>query len=319
MMAALEFRPAVLDDVEFYTDVSSLVRPFDPLDPVVERYWWLNPDDNWEQQRFVVSRSGTPIGVATCGHPRWAIAPRRFGGVNGHLLMEHRDAATLAAILREMESRLVADGATTIAVRANEDDAILIAAIVERGFHEDRRGRRWVLDLVAHRERILAMTAECRARMTEQGVRLLTLADDADPEKYRKVCEISNEAEHDIPSTLPHIEGTLDDYLRWFRAPNIREDRFWIAREDDRIVGVSLLGYPPVRGAVGTEWTATARSVRGRGIARAVKCETLAQAIALGVDSVRTGNDAANDPILHINATMGYQPAVGSINYLKEA
>jgi hypothetical protein len=34
---------------------------------------------------------------------------------------------------------------------------------------------------------------------------------------------------------------------------------------------------------------------------------------------VRTGNDAANDPILHINATMGYRPAVGSIHYLKEA
>src|SRR3989442_3792092 len=218
-----------------------------------------------------------------------------------------------------MESRLVADGATAVAVRANEDDAVLIAAIAERGFHEDRRGRRWVLDLVAQGERILAMTAECRARMKEQGVRLLTMADDADPEKYREVCELSNEAEHDIPSTLPHIEGTLDDYLRWFRTPNIREDRFWLARESDRIVGVSVLGYPPVRGAVGTEWTATARSVRGRGIARAVKCETLAQAIALGVESVRTGNDAANDPILHINATMGYHPAVGSINYLRDA
>lgn len=42
------------------------------------------------------------------------------------------------------------------------------------------------------------------------------------------------------------------------------------------------------------------------------------QAIALGVDRVRTGNDGANDPILHINASMGYEPTVGSINFLKD-
>ena len=41
-------------------------------------------------------------------------------------------------------------------------------------------------------------------------------------------------------------------------------------------------------------------------MARALKCETLVQAIALGVDRVRTDNDSANTPILHINETMGY-------------
>jgi hypothetical protein len=58
--------------------------------------------------------------------------------------------------------------------------------------------------------------------------------------------------------------------------------------------------------------------VRGRGIARALKCETLMQAIALGVDRVQTGNDGANDPILHINASMGYRPWVSGINFLKD-
>ena len=114
------------------------------------------------------------------------------------------------------------------------------------------------------------------------------------------------------------IEETLDDYMRWFRAPDIHEDRFWIAREGDDIVGISVLDYPPVRGIVGTAWTATARRVRGRGIARALKCETLIQAIALEVGRVRTGNDGANDPILHINASMGYQPWVAGISFLKD-
>ena len=117
---------------------------------------------------------------------------------------------------------------------------------------------------------------------------------------------------------LYRIPEAMESYVRWIGAPEIHRDRFWIARIGDDVVGVSVLGYPPVRGIVGTEWTATVRSVRGRGVARALKCETIAQAIALGVDRVRTGNDAANAPILHINETMGYHLVPGAINYLRK-
>jgi RimJ/RimL family protein N-acetyltransferase len=53
--------------------------------------------------------------------------------------------------------------------------------------------------------------------------------------------------------------------------------------------------------------TATARAVRGRGIARALKYETMNQAIELGCTRVRTNNDADNAPILRINKEMGYR------------
>ena len=91
-----------------------------------------------------------------------------------------------------------------------------------------------------------------------------------------------------------------------------------VARDGDDIVGISQLAYPPVRGVVSTDWTGTARKVRGRGVARALKCETLMQAIALGVDRVRTDNDSTNTPILHINETMGYRRRPDMVQYLKE-
>ena len=56
-----------------------------------------------------------------------------------------------------------------------------------------------------------------------------------------------------------------------------------------------------------TAYTGTSRSVRGRGIARALKYESIGQAIELGMDRVRTNNDADNPPILRINAEMGYR------------
>jgi GNAT superfamily N-acetyltransferase len=62
-----------------------------------------------------------------------------------------------------------------------------------------------------------------------------------------------------------------------------------------------------VRGLPWTFYTGTSKAVRGRGIARALKYETVAQAIDLGFERIRTNNDAANGPILRLNEQMGYR------------
>src|SRR5207249_8689799 len=135
-------------------------------------------------------------------------------------------------------------------------------------------------DLVANREKLLEMTEESRARMRNEGVRLLTLGTDDDPKAIEKIWRLSEEAGDDVPTTEPRVPEEMASYTRWVNAPEIHRDRFWIARLGEAVVGLSVLGYPPVRGVVGTEWTATARSVRGRGGARALKCEP--GALALG-------------------------------------
>ncbi|HEV2010591.1 MAG TPA: hypothetical protein VGS17_06135 [Candidatus Limnocylindria bacterium] len=88
--------------------------------------------------------------------------------------------------------------------------------------------------------------------------------------------------------------------------------------EGRAIVGMSVLDYPPGFGNVWTDYTGTARSVRGRGLARALKCQTVAQAIALGVKHLRTNHDGENTPILHLNEAMGYHRIRGHIELLKK-
>ena len=317
-MSDLAFRPATPDDAPFAADVRTQVRPSAPVDPMVLRHEWAEPHAGFVFSPYVVLRAGEPIGIAEFDHPRWERTPLRFGAIGGELLPSVRAAETLDAVLAEMERRLVAEGVRTVEARANEDDTMRIAVIEGRGFREDRRSRRWELDLIGNRARIAALAEQSRARMAAQGVRLMTLADLGTPDRFEQIWRVSVEAERDVPTTLPPIDETVEDYVRWFESPDLREDRCWVAVEHDRVVGLSLLHYPPVRGVVGTAWTATARAARGRGIARAVKCETLMEAIALGVDRVRTGNDAANDPILHINGSMGYRAIAGGINFLKD-
>ena len=59
--------------------------------------------------------------------------------------------------------------------------------------------------------------------------------------------------------------------------------------------------------------TATHPSYRGRGLAAWVKRRSLNALANAGIDQAWTGNDAANGPMLAVNASLGYVPAAKSI------
>ena len=313
----LELRPATLDDAAFVADLETAAHPDDTVDPLLLRHWWtiVAPDSTVE--RFVVSLGGRPVGWAVRSHVAWSKMPERFARVGGELHPSVRTAGRLGALFEVMEARSIEDGARALTVWTWEHDATRLEAVAARGYREERRERFWELDLVAERERLARMAEESRERMRREGIQVLTLAQEPDPDRYRKIRRMSNEAEADVPTTVPHVPLPFEQFMEWFRSPGLREDRIWIARESDDVVGISMLSYPPVRGVVATDWTGTARKVRGRGVARALKCETVMQAIALGVDRVRTDNDGQNTPILHINATMGYRRRPDMIQHLK--
>lgn len=318
-IADLDLRPGTLDDAAFWADVLTALRPSDPTDPVLERHWWTVKAADHVIEQWVVTHDGTPVGMLAHRHASWDRMPKRYGRVTADLLPAFRTPERLHAMYAFVEDRARAQGTKIFDQWVWDDDRLLFDVLTARGFREERRERFWECDLVANREKLAAMAEESRKRMRALGIRILTLADDVDPEKYRKLWRMSDEAEADIPTTVPHIGTPWEVFEEWMRSPGLREDRQWIAREGDDIVGVSQLSYPPVRGHVETDWTGTARKVRGRGVARALKCETVMQAIALGVPRVRTDNDGENAPILHLNASMGYTRLTDGIQMMKPA
>jgi GNAT superfamily N-acetyltransferase len=315
--ADLALRPATLDDARFVADLWTALYPDSAEDPVLTRYWWEHPWDDGKWDRYVAVLGGRDVGFVAQGHPKWEQMPERYARTQADLGRQVRTPERLDALLAFAEELARADGALRATVWSWEHDADKIASATRRGFTEERRERFWELDLDANRERLARETDASRARMREQGIRVLTLAEDTDPERYRKLWRMSEEASQDTPRSVPWTPTPYETFEAWLRSPGIREDRAWIARVGDEIVGISLLAYPPERGVVVTEWTGTARSVRGRGVARALKYETVMQAIALGVDRVRTDNDFQNKPILHINESMGYRPRPEMIQFIK--
>jgi len=316
--ADMTLREAKLADVEFVADLETAVRPDDARDPVTLKHYWRNPEENAKIERFIGEVGGERVAYAHQRHELWK-TPKRFGNITGDLMPAHRTAARIDALFAAMEERSLADGTKTFTAWCWEDDALRTGVVRKRGYIEERRQRFWELDLVANRAKLEAMAAESRAKMREGKIRVLTVDRDTDPEKWKKLWRMSEEAIRDIPTTQPFTETTFDDFMKWMRSPGLREDRIWIARDGDAILGVSILSYPPKRGVVSTDWTGVARAGRGRGIARALKYETVMQAIALGVDRIRTDNDFKNTPILHINETMGYKRRADGIQFMKRA
>ena len=303
-----ELRPATLDDAGIVADLDSLRDLDEPRDPVLLRHWWLMADEHEVSMRQVAVRGGAAIAYVSAAHEQWATDDKRFGVIRPILRADVWSESGFVDLVRIGERWLIGEGAATAVVRVREDIHENLAALDRLGYREDRRMRTSELDLVAHAERILAMRDECRKQMQAQGVTMLPLSEDEDPEKYRKLHAMVIESEKDIPTTMPWRSLTFDEWMRfWFDNPAISEHRFWIAREGDAIVGTSVLDRPVVRGVSWTAYTGTARSVRGRGIARALKYESMGQAIEEGVTRVRTNNDFDNPPILRINQEMGYR------------
>jgi len=314
----LTFRPATLQDAAFAADVRTARYPDQPLDPLMVRQDWAAVHQQYVEERFVVLCAAEPAGVAWHEHPPWEKVPKRQGTVRAELLPAYLSIVRLQAAYDFIEERSRASGAELLGARAREGDAAVIGFLTERGYRQDRLQKYWELDLKAQRDHLLTMAEASRARMRAQGFRILTLDQDRDPDAYRKLHAMTAESEQDVPVTVPIPSTPFDEFVEWLRdSPGIREDRIWIARMGDEVVGTSMLSYPPVRGNVSTEWTGTARNVRGRGVARALKLETLVQAIGLGVSRVVTDNDFQNAPILHINESLGYTRIPGWLSFLK--
>ena len=313
------FRPATLDDVPWYVRFLTARDPGEPANEEQTRHWWRSADPERFDDRWIVEESAAPVGYAYVGHPAWSKSPARGARLLAWFPRDATRPERLGRALGVLEPYAIADGAKILMAGTLEGFDDELEAILARGYTEKRRSKSWELDLAANRATLDAMTAAARRRMRDERIEITTIDTIVDPEKWRKLHAMCEESIQDIPTTVPHAPESFDSFMRWMSSPGMHADRLWVAREGPAIVGMSVLEYPPGVGNVWTDYTGTSRSVRGRGVARALKCETVAQAIALGVTHVRTNNDGENKPILHLNEEMGYARIPGHIQLHKDA
>jgi RimJ/RimL family protein N-acetyltransferase len=310
---AVKLRPATLDDVETVCAIDAAYRPDDPTDPVVERYIWATAEPALISERWIAETAAGAGGYGTLLHADWALGGERDAQSWVGWLPER--AAIIPDLLEQMEGRARALGVRRLTIHCREGEAAVVEALRARGYRLDSLSQVLELDLRRHRTGLRDLVAESRSEMAIQGLRLLPLSEHAASDPYRELYEAWSDSRIDVPRSHQMTPTPFEQWVIDKRAPDHSPETEWIAVDGGRIVGLSSLRYPPTTGRVWTTYTGSVRSHRGRGIGRAVKMETLAQAIERGVDTVRTDNDERNAAMLHINDRLGYTPLPAFARY----
>ena len=317
-MTTPSYRPAQLYDADLAADLCTAAFPMLPEDPVMMRYRWANPRSGWSYGRYIAEIDRHPIAFLGWVHGPWEDLPERHGEVEVLLDRAALSAELLTMLWEFIEERAAADGARVLTAYAGVDEHEVTDVLGRLGYKLERQEKVWELDLVKQGRRLLQEADASEKKMTAVDIRLVSMADWTDPEAIRKLHDLTELTEQDIPHSTPILPMLLENFVRRMKAPDRRPDRLWVALDADQPVAFSFLRYPPVRGHVWTGYTCSHPDYRGRGIARAIKLQTLKQAIELGVPTVGTDNDSENAPMLHINEQLGYHSLPGWLDYLKK-
>ena len=316
-MSSLVIRPLALDEAALAADLMSAAYPNEAQDPITTAYRWAHPRAGWTHGRFVAELDGAPAAYLEWQHGSWEQLPERHCWVEVWLDKARMDERVLDRLWAWIEDAAGADGALTLNAACAEDEPEMLKVLAARGYDHKRTERVWTLDLRKHGHRITEDARVARERVAASGIELTTLDRLTDPDRFRKLHELNELMRQDVPHTSPLLPQTLDDFMTRVEAPTTPSDRWWIALDGTQPVAMSHLAYPPVRGPVWTSFTGSHPAYRGRGIARAVKLQSLAQAVELGIEEVRTDNDSENKPMLHINKTLGYELLPGYVSFEK--
>jgi RimJ/RimL family protein N-acetyltransferase len=317
LVSAVTYRAATLEDATAASDVMASASPLFVLDAVMTRFRWENPRLGYAYTRFLAYRDGHAIAFLGTVHAPWEKLPDRHCEIEVWLDRSLHSRGLVDELYTWIEREAIDQGARLLLTYCGQDEPEILAALEGRGYTRERTEKLWELDLRTHGAALIEQAAEARARMEREGIRLLTVADWHDPAALPKLFELNERTVQDVPHSLPIVREQFDDFEKRVHAPDRSLDRWWIGVDGDRPVAMSFLKFPPVRGTVWTGYTCTDRQYRGRGIARAVKLQTLAQAAELGVPLVRTDNDSENAPMLHINEKLGYVRRPGFVEHHK--
>jgi GNAT superfamily N-acetyltransferase len=303
------FRPATHDDAQFAAATASAIEPDHPQVGAELLDRWINTEKSAKVKRFIVQESGVDRGWISL------VQPGDVGGSATYLNLlvppAHKHLFPDALEFGEAQAREM--GASVLICSAYEDNPAAVERLRSDGWKQERRERFWRLDLAKNAERIRNLRTASQQKLKNSDVSITTVADLGGESFLRSLLPVMHEAVADIPKSVEYIPEPYEEWVIWMQPPAVLPERIWVAVVGGEPVGYSFLAYR--QSVVETGFTGVLRSHRGKGLARALKLETLVQGIDLGVPTVDTDNDSENAPILHINEELGYDELPGKLEF----
>jgi GNAT superfamily N-acetyltransferase len=200
-------------------------------------------------------------------------------------------------------------GATHLESGVREADVESLKFAEARGFKIEHHTFESTLDLTNFDEHRFD---DLMARVHAEGYRFFSLTEAGltDENKHR-LYEVNCAAAMDDPSN----NGTFPDFYAFsknvFEASWFRADTQILASLADRWVGLAAIGIYLADNHAYNAFTGVLHEYRGRGLAQALKLQTILLAKKKGMRYIRTNNDSKNAPMLAVNRKLGYKPEPG--------
>ncbi|WEO98328.1 GNAT family N-acetyltransferase [Streptomyces sp. FXJ1.172] len=300
-----DLRPGDRSDVETFARVRHLALPHILWTPEAILHHLTRTPPEARFRSLVAEEDGETIGTAQVSLVQDGPEPGQ-GLLNIYVHPQRTGRGAGGLLVRAAEEHLTAHGATKLF-------AWLLDEPANRAFAE-RRGYR--AGRTAHFLRLdLAEAALPPLPALPAGVDVRTAADFlADP---RPLFRLDAEAAADEPSD---VDYEFTDYEAWleetWKHPLLDRDLTTVVLADGRPAAFSVAYTDGSRYA--TAMTGTARSRRGRGLAKLAKTHALHRARAAGCTEALTGNDSGNGPMLAINKSLGYEICATEVRYVRE-
>ncbi|NED23092.1 GNAT family N-acetyltransferase [Streptomyces sp. SID9913] len=301
-----DLRPEVRADAEGFSRVRRLAVPFmlSTPDTVLHHLRHSHPDAHFGQ--LVAEANGEIIGTTQLSVAHDSPEPGQ-GSANVYVHPDRTRRGAGALLLRTAEERLASLGVRKVFSWVPDEPGN--RAFAERHGYRPSRS--------AHFLR-LELAGGTLPPLTDPppGVELRTGADFADDP--RPLFALDAEVSVDEPSD---IASEFSDYPAWleetWRHPLLDLGLTTVAVADGRPVAFTA-AHTDGEGRYGTAMTGTARTHRGRGLARLVKNTSLHRARAAGCKEAFTGNDAGNEPMIAVNKWFGYDICATEVRYVRE-
>jgi GNAT superfamily N-acetyltransferase len=274
-------------------------------------------DGKWDHSRFfktriVAEEDGRLVGAVETNHKPSRFDPDRYW-FDLWVLPEHRRRGHGSALHDAAVAALRTRNALAATAGVKESMSDGVEFTKKRGWVVVKRDWESRLVVAGFDYERFAGAAE---RVTTQGVRITTYADELarDPDAPHKAFELTEIIRKDVPATDAATVMTFDEWQKdWTQVPSFLPDAFFVAIDSEgRWLAMSDLQRSIEDPSfIWQGLTGVRREARGRGLAMALKLETVRYAQRLGVDHIKTWNDQKNRPMLAINEAMGFarQPA----------
>jgi len=274
-------------------------------------------DANWDAARHFRERlvaedpAGQVVGWGAVRHMPYYYHPDRYR-LHIAVTPERQRQGIGSRLYERLLVTLTERGAEVARASARENDEATMRFLARRGFVEVQRELESRLDVAGFD---FDRFASAEPRVAEPGIVITTLAAERerDSAALTKVYELFCVCDRDVPSVDAYTPVPFDRFVPdTVEAPGALADAFFLARDGDRYVGVSnLYVHQREPDVLNQGLTGVRPEYRGRGIAMALKLQTIRYAREHGYREIRTGNDSRNQPMLRINTALGFvrQPA----------